>query len=150
MGEKTTMYGIKLARLALIYVAAAIAVRVQEAKYVEEVYGHGRKPPNLTGFLFTLVAFMLVFDALLLAGLKALGAMGVKTFSKKRFVVYVQSESFIYSLFVIGAGFFLTRVVAHKKYFNYREDGMRALRALREMLMAVIVPISLTPVFFAT
>lgn len=150
MGGKTAFFGIKMARLALIYAASAIAVRVQEAKYVEEVYGHGRKAPNLTGFLFTLVAFMLIFDALLLAGVRALSSLGVKAFEKKGFVVYVQSESFVYTLFVIGTGFFLTRVVAHKKYINYREDGMRALRAMREMLMAIIVPISVTPVFLQT
>jgi hypothetical protein len=150
MGGKAILYGIKVARLALIYVAAAIAVRVQEARYVEEVYGRGAPPPSLVNFLFTLVAFMLVFDALLLSGIKALGAMGVKEFSKSKFVMYVQSESFVYTLFVLGAGLYLSRIVALKRYINYKEDGMRALRALREMLMAVVVPISVTPVFFVT
>jgi hypothetical protein len=144
----TVFFGIKLARLATLYVASAIAVRVQEAKYVEEVYGRGNKPPSLNGFLLILACFMVVFDAVLLAVVKALGEMGVKAFAKKQVLSFVLAESLVYTLFVLGVGFFLTRIVAHKRYINYRDDGLRALRALREMLMAIVVPISLTPTMF--
>lgn len=150
MGNTAVLYGIKLARLSIIYVAAAIAVRIQEAKYVEEVYGKDAKPPPLTGLVFTIVAFMLVFNGLLLAGIGALGNMGFKMFEKKRFRQLAQSETIIYTLFVIGAGYFVARIVERKKYLNYRQDGMRALRATRELLMALVVPISVVPIFFAT
>ena len=150
MGWKTSFYGLKVVRLAIIYIASTMAVRMQEAKYVEEVYGRGGDPPSLLGFLFTLVAFMLVFDALLLAGAKALGGMDVEVFNDKRFISMIQTESFVYTVFVLGAGYFVTRIVARKKYINYRVDGMRALRAMREMLMATIVPISVTPIFVRT
>jgi hypothetical protein len=143
-------FGIKLARLATLYAATAIAVRVQEAKYVEEVYGRGKKPPSLNQFLLILACFMVVFDAVLLALVKALGEMGVKTFAKKKVLTFVLVESFVYTLFVLVVGFFLTRIVAQKRYINYRDDGLRALRAMREMLMAIVVPISMTPTIFVT
>lgn len=143
-------YGVKAARLATIYVAAALAVRVQEAKYVEEVYGKGKNPPSLTGFLLVLLAFMLVFDVVILGAVKVLGDVGVKSFANKSVVSFIQAESLIYTLFVGGVGFFLARIVAHKKYINYKEDGLRAMRAMREMLMAIILPISLTPAYLVS
>jgi hypothetical protein len=76
--------------------------------------------------------------------------MGLKAFAKKSVLSFVFAESLVYTVFVLVIGFFLTRIVAQKRYINYRDDGLRALRALREMLMAIVVPISLTPTMFAT
>lgn len=150
MKTSAAYFGIKAARLLLMYTASAIAVRMHEARYVEEVYGKGEKPPALPWMLVTMAGFLLVFDALLLAAVKIAGAAGVAPFNRGRFVAFMQAECVCYTVFVVAAGYYMTTVVARKKYLSYRSDGLRALRALREMIMAVVVPVSLTPVMFVT
>jgi hypothetical protein len=145
------LYAIKLARLLLMYCAISIAVRISEADYVERVYGRNEPPPSLWSVLLTIAAFILVFDALLLALLRALGDVSKSpTFGNPGFRRFVMLESAIYTAFVLTVGYWVMTLVAKKKYFNYKMDGLRALRAMKEIVMALVVPFSVTPIFFST
>jgi hypothetical protein len=145
------LYAIKIVRLLLLYTALVVGVRVQEARYVEEVYGLGKKPPPLMGMLLSMAAFMLVLDALLIAALKLLAEVSSnKLLKDPGLIQYVVLESVGYTAFVLVAGYAVAHIVARKKYFNYKKDGLRALRAMRDILFAIIVPVSVLPVFFKT
>lgn len=149
--DKTILYGIKLFRLLLMYCAITIGGRIMEAEYVEKVYGKGEKPPNPWTVLLTIAVFITMFDALLIALIRVAGDIGViVTRNNAEFRKYVMLESAIYTAFVLSIGYYVMTLVARKKYFNYKMDGLRALRAMREIVMAIIVPFSVTPVFFAT
>lgn len=153
MAERNTaaLYGIKLARLLLMYSAISIAVRMSEADYVERVYGRGESPPPLSSVILTIAAFIVVFDALLLAVLRALGDIDKSAvLASSGFRKFVMVESFVYTAFVLGVGYWVMTLVARKKYFNYKMDGLRALRAMKEIIMALVVPFSVTPIFFTT
>lgn len=146
------LYGIKLVRLVLMYSAISIGIRLSEAEYVEKVYGKGEKPPSLISIVLTIGAFIAVFDALLIAMMRSTGDIGSKggLLGAINFRRYVMFESMIYTVFVLSVGYWVLTLAARKKYFNYKMDGMRALRASKEILMAMVVPFSVTPVFFAT
>lgn len=149
--KKGTLYGIKLARLLLMYAAITIGGRLMEAEYVEKVYGKGEKPPKLINVLLTMAVFITVFDALLMAIIRVMGDIDALAIAKNlEFRKYVMLESAIYTTFVVAVGYYVSTLVARKKYFNYKMDGLRALRAMREIIMAIIVPFSIVPVFFTT
>jgi hypothetical protein len=145
---KLELYALKLLRLGALYVALLVASKIQEADYVEQVYGRGEKPPSLNKMIAVIVAIMALMDLIIIAfvfvGSKVLHVAG------DEYKHYVFVESLVYAALVGLMGLIIASIVASKKYFNYKEDGIRCIRATREIIMAYIAPISLSPIVFMT
>lgn len=145
---KLELYAIKLLRLGALYVALLVSGKIQEADYVEQVYGRGENPPSLNKMIAIIVSIMALMDLIILAfvfiGAKVLHVAG------DEYKTYVFIESLVYAILVGIMGMIIASIVASKKYFNYKEDGIRCIRATREIIMAYITPISLSPIVFLT
>ena len=142
-----TMYGIKAFRLVAIYVALSVAVRIHEADYVEKVYGKGEDPPRLNSIVLNVMFMLLLVNSLVWVTLHV-ARLGGGVVTTEMFD-YLLSETFFYTLLTLGVAYFAANIVSQKKYFSYRKDGLRAIRALKELILAVVVPVGLSPIRFS-
>lgn len=138
---------IKLLRLLFIWMSLRVAARMQEAAYIEAVYGRDEPPPSMTGMLTTIAQFMVLFHAVLLTTVKVLvinKQLGSRTWD------LAWQESVVYVLFVLGMAALVGHYVSTKKYFNYKEDGIRAIRAYRDIVILLVLPVALSPLLFSS
>ncbi|AUF82208.1 hypothetical protein TetV_116 [Tetraselmis virus 1] len=138
---------IKLLRWMCIWYSIRISTKLYEAKYVEIVYGKGEDPPSLTGIITTIVTMILVFHLALLAIVSSAVSAGFLPPSTLRYVI---TESVVYVVMTVIISLWLANLVQTKRYFNYRKDGIRAIRAYKEILLWLLFPISASPIFFTT
>ena len=143
------LYVVKILRIILVYFALLVASRIQESNYVTDVYGRNKDPPSLDAMVLQVVIAMVVFDIVFIAVLTQVDSR-VSVSGLGDLVRYVRSESLAYTLLVCATGFVISRIVTTKRYFNYRENGLRAIRATREIIFSVVFPISAAPMFFKT
>jgi uncharacterized membrane protein YciS (DUF1049 family) len=140
------IYAVKAFRLMGIYAALTIAIRFHEADYVEQVYGKAMDPPRLNTITVAMAMMMLLVNALIYLSLY-IGAKNGGMVSSEVFE-YLVGETLFYTTITVLVGYFIANVISQKKYFNYKKDGLRAIRAFKEMVMSVVVPIGLCPVHF--
>lgn len=146
------LYIIKSARIMLIWVGATVAERMFETDYIEKVYGKGELPPSLMNMVLIIGAGMLVFNALLVAGMIALTAdfRGTESLLSNKFIRKAAIDSFVHCGIVLIMGFVIAGAVQKKKYFAYRTEGIRASRAAKELILAVSIPFAMVPFFSST
>jgi uncharacterized protein YqhQ len=138
---------IKLFRWLCIWSAVRVATKLHESRYVEEVYGRGNDPPTLTPLIVNVMVMLLLYHAVRVAVVQSLTLAGTVSPALRR---YTLVESVVYILFIGALAYAIQRMVQTKRYFNYRKDGIRAIRAYKEVLLWAIFPISLSPIFFTT
>lgn len=146
-----SFYVIKGVRLLLIWLAVTVAARLFETDYVEKVYGKGEDPPNLTSLIVIVAIAMLVFNVLLAAGMVAftedfMGERRLFSFNKD-LIQAVALDSLFHTVIVLVGGYIVTGIIQKKKYFQYRTEGIRAIRAAKEIIVAFSVPFLLVPFF---
>jgi hypothetical protein len=146
-----SFYVIKGVRLLLIWMAVTVAARLFETDYVEKVYGKGEPAPSLTSMIFIVAIAMLVFNALLAAGLVAFtadfsGRRELFSFNKD-LIQAVALDSIFHTVIVVVGGYIVAGVIQKKKYFQYKTEGVRAIRAAKEVIMAFAIPFMLVPFF---
>lgn len=152
MKGKGALYLFKGLRIILLWFATTIGARLFESEYIEKVYGRGERPPDLTMLLSWIVAAVMVFNTLLIAGMTLLSSefsSGSVVFSRK-YISIVAVDGFVHAGVLVFMGFLVTSTVQQKKYFAYRTEGARAIRATKELIMAVAVPFLMLPYFIKT
>lgn len=142
---------LKLVRLLFLYLALDYGERNLQTKYARTVYGRNMDPPhpidmvvvamgiefglNLLFFLF-LYILKIMFGSALRAG----NARIDDAFLKAYLVDYAVTT---FILFLIAA--LVSDVISRKKYFRYRYEGERGIRALSTIVMSVAVPVYFIP-----
>jgi hypothetical protein len=144
---KTSTLVVKIVRFVLIWFAFGIATKLHEAKYVEIVYGKGEKPPSMNSVLLNLGIMLVLFHVAMLAFIHT--AIPADLLSKSS-LTYAATESGVYIVVTMAMAAWIASLVQTKKYFNYKKDGIRAIRAYKELLLWSIFPLSASPIFFTT
>lgn len=145
-GQSATMV-VKILRVLFIWLAVRVATRLHQATYVETVYGKKEDPPRFAPLVVNIGVMLLLFHVALLAVVNTFAESGVIPKSVKK---YAMIESVAYMVLIMAVSYYVALLVQTKRYFNYRKDGIRAIRAYNEIVMWSILPISLSPVFFTT
>jgi hypothetical protein len=115
-----------------------------ENVYLDKVLGNNEDPPALMNFvwLFLMIDFILTIGVVLVMKLlEHFQAFGEgNTFIRQYLMDYIMSMAVFVSF-----GSILTSYMENKKYFLYRDDGLRAIRALKEILFFFGIIIILIP-----
>lgn len=135
------LYVIKIVRILFVWISLYLTNRIFEQMYMKKVYTQNKDPPNL---LYMLLIFLLIDSALnvfLLVVLLLIMYL-FKTpsntfivngyFIKKYITDYVAS-----TIITLAIGCIIASVIQKKKYFRYKFEGPRGIRALQEMVMGV-------------
>mgnify|MGYP006284610407 CR=1 FL=1 len=145
------MYAIKLLRMLFAWAALHFSEHVFQLWYVRVAFGQNRDPPNPA---YMIVLFVLIDMAMNVALLAVMYLM--RTMFSTPTGTFPIDDTFIFA-FVVDyacttlAIFAIAAVVAHvvrtKKYFRYRYEGERGIRALQMMTLYVSIIVLLLPFF---
>jgi hypothetical protein len=134
-----TMYAFKACRAALTYFALEVATRVHSSYYIEKVYGRNEDPPPIWMLAIVVTVVFAVANGIVYAGLSLWSVATVPV------VRMAMSEGLSYSLIVTALVGALSYIVTDDAYFAYYSDGLRALRAFRQIVLAFAIPVCLLP-----
>lgn len=144
---KIATLSIKIIRWMFIWLAIRVSTKLHESLYVEQVYGKKEPPPGFYPLITNIATFLAIFHVAILSLVNSMVVAGV---FPKSVITYALTESVFYTIFIIMTAALLSSLVATKRYFNYKKDGIRAIRAYKEMMIWIIIPISVSPIFFTT
>jgi hypothetical protein len=139
------VYGLKILKLGSVFVAANISANYMSQVYMEKVLVNQENPQPLINLVYMYGLVDLTFTLFLLALTYAIG-MFVKNDNSKIM------ELLTFDL-TIGLGFVivLSSIVAstmhNKKFFMYKDDGLRAIRGLKDIVIRFGMVFAMIPFF---
>jgi hypothetical protein len=145
------MYVIKGIRMLFTYIALFLATRVFSPIYEEAVYDQKSNPPPLWKYLLIFFGFDIsfnVFLVVLLYLLKFLFKSDDNSFVVDQYLFSKYMTDYAISMVIlITAGFVIGNVMMEKKYFKYRYEGLRAIRAYESMMFNIAIVLYIIPYF---
>ena len=132
----------KVLKLVLSYAAIIIATNYTSQIYTEKVYVRQENPPKLINMLFLFLGIELLMSVITITCIGLLISFitsNDKSISIKMDDVAIQfSQDYIlYLISMVVHGSIIAQIMYSKKYFLYKDDGLRAIRAFSEILTQV-------------
>jgi hypothetical protein len=131
----------KMIRLSIGYMSINITNNYMSQLYTESVLVNNSDPPNLINYVWLLLAIDIIFNSLILAILWGLGSPIIKGYD---------IQVYIYE-YIIGAVLLTTILLCisttmySKKFFLYKDDGLRSIRALTNIAYKFVIIINIIP-----
>lgn len=145
------LYVIKGLRILFSYIALFLATRVFSPMYESAVYDSKQNPPSLWKYMLIYVGFDLSFNAfliVLLYILKLLFKTDDNSFIVDKYLFSKYMVDYVVSVSVIVLiGVLMSRVITNKKFFKYKYEGVRAIRAFENMMFNSAIVLHLFPFF---
>ena len=145
------LYGLKVIRLLFIYVALFISTRMFIPIYENAVYDDKADPPPLWKFLLIFLGFDIslnIFLLVLMVLLKYLFKSDDNTFIIDGSLITKYCYDYVCSTsLILLVSALISFVIVEKKYFKYKYEGMRAIRAF-EKIVFYISMVNLAMPFF--
>ena len=146
------LYVLKILQLGLIVGAIFLTEKIFSSMYMQKVYANNGDPPNLMIMLCIFVAIDFAFALFLVIVLYLVSLIaekhGLRNFIinndliKKFMIDYTCSTVLLFILLSI-----ITVYLQSKKYFRYKTEGLRAIRAFGDMAISIAPVILLVPFF---
>jgi hypothetical protein len=119
--------------------------------YEETVYEKKKDPPGLWKFILIFVAFdvsLNIFLLVLLYLIKYLFKSDDSAFIIDNQLISSHIIDYLFALSATGIMAYLVgRVIVQKKYFKYKYEGMRAIRAFEKIVFYIAIVNILVPYF---
>ena len=146
-----SLYVLKVLHYLILLLSLYFADKIFSEKYMKTVYGDGQDPPDLLQFIgiflginVAMLAFLFLIMVLLMYLFKT---------PTNNFVI----DSKMLGKGLMDAGFFLliftlfnivlAMTVQKKKYFRYKTEGLRGIRAMKELMMSFGAMLIMIPYF---
>ena len=142
---------LKFSRVATLLLAIYVAQHVFLERYVHDVYTSDRVPPSL----FNVMLFALSIDAclqLVLITFIVIASVLLKTPSNSfvlddTFLTLLLKEYVLSTILMIILGSIVAWIMGKKRYFGYRSDGIRVIKAYSATLLGVLLAVAAIPCF---
>lgn len=144
--EAGVVMGFKVVRIALAYLSLTIATNFMTQIYMEKVLVNNEAPPPLLNFVWlfmfvdVLVNVLFVLVIMLMENFSLFGNAGGHQITAAYLMDYGVSLVLLLVLACIVAN-----TMYNKKYFLYKDDGLRSIRALSEIVFNVSIMIHILP-----
>jgi hypothetical protein len=146
------LYVIKAIRIGFTYLALFLATKIFAPMYEETVYDKKTNPPSLMKYLLLFIAFDVSFNVFLIVVLfllKFLFKTDDNAFVIDRYLFYKYLIDYAVSLTLLFAlASLISIVITNKKYFKYKYEGLRAIRAFQEMIFYMSIIVYIFPYFW--
>lgn len=130
---------IKIIRpIVLIFLCTRLAQSGLTNSYTEQVLVNDKDPPPLTNFVFIIACMDTFFVLIYLFFGWMCGAQPVDLITIATDLVF----SLILNIYIL---WMIANTMHNKKYFLYKDDGLRAIRALRDISVHVIIGTAICP-----
>ena len=145
------LYVITALRIISFRFSMNMATSIFLQKYESVVYDQKQIPPSLVGYMFIFLAFDVFFNVFLLVTLGLCGFL-FKTdnnaFPIDKYLFTKLGFDYVISTTVILLiGMLVGKVVKDKKYFRYKTEGERGIRAFEEIMKSTASIIAALPLF---
>jgi hypothetical protein len=135
----------KVLQASLTYLAASITSNYMSQVYIDKVLVNQENPPGLHNFvlLFVFLNFILMIISSVIVYIIMVMFLpeNVRSVVGTNILVDYITSTIITMLF----GLMVTHTMQNKKFFLYKDDGLRAIRALKEIMTMTNVCTSLIP-----
>ena len=136
----------KLVSLSLVWVSGYVAERDVNEAFTRLVYLERKSPPSLGRMASTQVTTYMAMMVVLISVFMVVMYMCSNTSPEMAIVaVWLTFDVCVTVLIMVALGDAVTRSVSDQKYFNYRTEGLRAIRSVRRMLVGTMLIVSLFP-----
>jgi hypothetical protein len=145
------LYVIKALRILFAYVALFLTTRMFVPIYEDTVYDSKKDPPGLWKFMLIYLAFdvsLNVFLLVLLYLLKYLFKSDENSFVIDNLLIgYFITDYIIGMVIIMILGMLIGRIIIQKKYFKYKYEGVRAIRAFEKIVFFIAIVMILMPFY---
>jgi len=146
------LYVMKVLRFLTLIFAMYAAQKIFSQHYVSQVYAEKKQAPSLTKLLLmalSIDAFLqLVITALLVVASVMLKRRENDTFVLDDAFIYLSLKEYILStLLILVCGSIVAHIMVTKRYFNYRNDGLKVIRGFSEIMIGINFVATLVPCF---
>ena len=141
------LYGPKLLIIAANYILVNICANYTSQVYMDKVLINQENPPKLENFV---IMFMLLnLLTMLMIGIGFYAALpyiggGDKSGSLLQMLVV---DFLVYIALVLVTSAIIADVMYNKKFFMYKDDGLRAIRALKDIMLKLSIVFAVIPYF---
>lgn len=146
------IYLLKLINYLFLYVSLYLTDRLFSEQYMKKVYGEETNPPNILQFPFLSLSIQSGFSFFLFIILILLMTIFKKennTFAINWYVIKTYLFDFILTLIMISVvSIIVGMIIQKKKYFRYKTEGLRAIRAYKEILKYLSIVLYLLPYYW--
>jgi hypothetical protein len=144
-------FAFKIMHVAAAWLSAFMAAKIHQDKYIEQVYMKKGDPPPIAGMLVTFMMLHVLFSGVVFMAVSALAYLVMHEdrpmFIKRALLAGLDFGCEVASTLIMGT--VLANVITNKRYFSYRYEGLRCIRAFREILVVLTAVNGLTPYFLA-
>lgn len=146
----SVLLGAKLFRTALLYVSNVVSKNFTSQIYLDKVLVKGEAPPKLINQVMLAALLEFVMFVILLGIFYGVNEMlGLfPNMPKGAFSSYLLFDFIFYIVLVFSIGSIVADMMYRKKYFLYKDDGLRAIRALSELMVAISLLLTAIPFNF--
>lgn len=136
----------KIVSLSAVWISGYVAERDVNEAFTRMVYLERKTPPRLSRMVTTLVSTYFAMMVALICLFMLIMYLGVYPNSEMAIVaVWLLFDACITILILCALGQAITQSVSDQKYFNYKTEGLRAIRSVRRMLVATMMIVCLFP-----
>ena len=135
------LYGFIIVRIFLLYMSTMVSSNIMTQIYTERVLINGEEPPPLRNQILLFVVIDIIMNILLLGFILLMGD------DAANYQKLYGAQYGISLLLLVILSLIISSTMYNKKYFLYKDDGLRAIRALNEMVFRIGVLISLVPFY---
>lgn len=150
-GQFFILYLIKFIRCLFNYISFFIATRIFVPIYEENVYDKKQNPPSLKIFLLIFTILDLSLNGFLLTILfllKFIFKSQNNTFPiDYDLIIKYGIDYFSCTLITLTIGLMIGNVIKNKRYFAYKYEGNRGIRAYESMMWRVSIIVNMIPFF---
>lgn len=145
------VYAMKVVRFGFIYLALFLAERIFENMYSTQVFTQNKDPPNLLimlGIFLGIEAGMFVIIMIIIALVMYIWKTPDNSFlvdSSVLLRLLVDYAASTLMIFAIGA--IVAHIIMRKKYFRYKLEGLRGIRAFQEVMIGISGIMTVIPFF---
>lgn len=146
-----TLYVLKALRVLIAWFALRVAGRVFQNMYDDRVYSRDEQPPEPIIFLGMVLGIDIALNVVIVAVLifaKHLFKTVDNEFPIDRHLLTLWGVDYLLSSVVVGAvAYIIGQVIKRKKYFRYKYEGDRGVRAMQQMTMYIYGIMLFVPFF---
>lgn len=139
------IYGFIFIRIFILYLSTNVSSNIMNQIYTERVLINGEQPPKLIYQIYLFLVVDIIFNIFLIAfvwGVLNLTGNAEKNLLNMFVTHYLVTLVTLFIILII-----ITNTMYVKKYFLYQDDGLRAIRALNDLMFNVGAFVSIIPVF---
>ena len=133
------LYGLKVLKVGSVYISANISANYMSQVYMEKVLVNQENPQPLVNFIWMFLLVDIIITVFILAITYIAGTFINSNMSKVINLMIFDTTVTLMNIAIFGS--VVATIMNNKKFFMYKDDGLRAIRALKEIMTYFLRPV---------